>query len=121
MFFKNRCVLVLRTKVAPALEGLKGKCTIRMIMVQNELIHVPFQIRPPPNLSPRAVRYYLAEIPNFPSSCPSLVYLADMYGIYKLNVPLLIKKTSFEVKHCKLETVLISRSAEAAKLRKSYI
>ena len=30
--------------------SLKGKCTIRMIWFQNELIHVTFQIRPPPNL-----------------------------------------------------------------------
>ena len=28
-----------------------------------------------------ASRYFLAGTPNFPSSCPSLVYLADMYGI----------------------------------------
>ena len=48
-------------------------------------------------------------------------YLADMYGIYKSNVPLLIKKTSFEVKHCKTETVFISRSSQAAKLKKTYI
>ena len=45
-----------------------------------------------------------------PSSFPSLVYLADMYGINKSNEPLLIKKTSFEVKHCKIETVFILRS-----------
>ena len=25
--------------------------------------------------------------PNFPTSCPSLVYLADLHGIYKSNVP----------------------------------
>ena len=57
-----------------------------------------------------------------PFSCPSLVYLADMYGIYKSYVPLLIKKTSFEVKkNCKIETVFISRSAQAAKLKKTYI
>ena len=54
-------------------------------------------------------------------SCPSLVYLADMYGIYKSYAPLLIKKTSFEVKHCKIETVFISRSAQAGKLKKTYI
>ena len=57
----------------------------------------------------------------FPSSCSSLVYLADMHGIYKSNVPLLTKKTSFQVKPCKIETVLISRSAQAAKLKKTYI
>ena len=34
---------------------------------------------------------------------------------------ILIKKTSFEVKHCKIETVFISRSAQAAKLKKTYI
>ena len=34
----------------------------------------------------------------------------------KSNVPLLIKKTSFEVKHCKVETVFISRSVQAAKI-----
>ena len=33
-----------------------------------------------------------------PFSCPSLVYLTDMHGIYESYVPLLIKKTSFEVK-----------------------
>ena len=44
-----------------------------------------------------------------------------MYGIYKSYVALLIKKTSLEVKHCKIETVIISRSAQAAKLRKTYI
>ena len=37
----------------------------------------------------------------------------------KSNVPLLIKKTSFEVKHCKIETVIISRSAQAAKLKEN--
>ena len=42
-----------------------------------------------------------------------------MYGIYKSNEPLLIKKTSFEVKHCKI--VFISRSAQAGKLKKTYI
>ena len=56
-----------------------------------------------------------------PSSCPSLVYLADMYGILKSNAPLLIKKKLIEVKHCKIETVIISRSAQAAKLKKTYI
>ena len=30
---------------------VKGKCTIRLIKIQNDLIHVTFQIRPPPNLS----------------------------------------------------------------------
>ena len=68
-----------------------------------------------------AVRYYLADTQDFPSSCPSLVYLAYMYGVYKSNVPLLIKKTSFEVKHCKIETVFIPRSVQAAKIKKSYI
>ena len=63
--------------------------------------------------------YYLAGTPNLPSSCPSLVYLADMYGIYKSYVPLLIEKTSFEVKHCKIETVIISMSAHAATLKKT--
>ena len=53
----------------------------------------------------RAVRYSLAGTPNLPFSCPSLVHYADMYGIYKSNEPLLIKKTSFEVKHCKIKTV----------------
>ena len=67
-----------------------------------------------------AVRHYLAGTPNLPSSCPSLVYLADMYGIYKSYVPLLIKETSFEVKHCKIETAIISRAAQAAKLKKTY-
>ena len=37
------------------------------------------------------------------------------------NVPLLIKKTSFEVKPCKMETVFILRWAQAAKLKKTYI
>ena len=69
----------------------------------------------------RAVRYSLARTPNLPFSCPSLVYLADMYGIYKSNEPLLIKKTSFEVKHCKIETVFISRSAQAGKFKKTHI
>ena len=47
--------------------------------------------------------------------------VTDMYGIYKSNEPLLIKKTSFEVKNCKIETVFISRSAQAGKLKKPYI
>ena len=47
--------------------------------------------------------------------------LADMYGIYKSNEPLLIKKTSFEVKHCKIETVFILKSAQADRLKKTYI
>ena len=45
---------------------------------------------------------------------PSLVYIADMHGIYKSKYPLLIKKTSFEVKHCEIETVVLSMSAQAA-------
>ena len=64
---------------------------------------------------------YLAGTLNFPCSCPSLVYLADIHGNYKSNVPLLNKKNSFEVKHCKIEIVLILRSAQAAKLKKSYV
>ena len=67
-----------------------------------------------------AVRYYLGGTQNFPTSCPSLVYIADMHGIYKSKYPLLIKKTSFEVKYCKIETVVLSRSAQAAKLKKTY-
>ena len=65
--------------------------------------------------------YVKFSTPNLSSSCPSLVYLADMYGIYKSNEPLLIKDSSFEVKHCKIETVFISRSAQAGKLKKTYI
>ena len=65
------------------------------------------------------MRYSLAGTPNLPFSCPSLVYFADMYGIYKSNEPSLIKKTSFEVKHCKIETVLILRSAKAGKLKET--
>ena len=38
-----------------------------------------------------------------------------------INEPLLIKKTSFEVKHCKIETVFILRSAQAGKLKKTYV
>ena len=34
-----------------------------------------------------AVRYYLAGTSNFPSSCPSLVYITDVHCIYKSNVP----------------------------------
>ena len=45
-----------------------------------------------------------------------------MYGSYKSYVPLLTKKTSFEVKkNCKIETVFITKSAQAAKLKKTYI
>ena len=50
-----------------------------------------------------AVRQYLEGTPNFLTSCPSLVYFAHMHGIYKPNVPVLIKKTSFEVRHCKID------------------
>ena len=77
------------------------------------------RLKLPPKLC--AVRYYLAGTPTFPSSCPSLVYLADMYGIYKSNGPLLIKKTSFDVGHCKIETVFISRSVQAAEIKKVYL
>ena len=63
---------------------------------------------------------YLAGTQNFPTCCPSLVYIADMHGIYKSKYPILIKKTSLEVKHCKIETVVLSRSAQAAKLKKTY-
>ena len=67
-------------------------------------------------------KHYLAGTPNSPSSCPSLVYLVtDMYGIYKSYVLLLIKKPSFEVKHCKIETVDISRSAQAAVKENLYL
>ena len=41
------------------------------------------------------IRYYFAGTPNLPSSCPSLVFLAVMHGIYKSNAPLLIKKTFY--------------------------
>ena len=34
---------------------------------------------------------------------------------------LLIKKMSVEVKHCRIETVVLSRSAQAAKLKKFMI
>ena len=44
-----------------------------------------------------------------------------MYDIYKSNEPLLIKKTSFEVKHCKIETVFLLKSAQGGKLKKTYI
>ena len=44
-----------------------------------------------------------------------------MYGIYKLNEPLLTKKTSFEVKHCKIETVFLLSSAQEDKSKKTYI
>ena len=43
-----------------------------------------------------------------------------MHGIYKPKYPLLIKKTSFEVKHCKIETEVLSRSTQAHKLKKTY-
>ena len=66
------------------------------------------------------VRYYLAGTPNFPTSCPGLVYMADMHGVYKSKYPLLIKKMSFEVKHFKIETVVLSRSAQAPYLKKTY-
>ena len=36
---------------------------------------------------PGAVRYYLAGTPNSPPGCISLVYIADVNCIYKLNVP----------------------------------
>ena len=32
-----------------------------------------------------------------------------------------LNKNSFEVKHCKTETVFILRSAQAGKLKKTYI
>ena len=69
-----------------------------------------------------AVRYYLAETPNFPTSCPSLVYIADMHGTYKspLLLPLLFKKTSSEVKHGNIESVVLYRSAQASKSEKTY-
>ena len=66
------------------------------------------------------VRYYLAGTLNFPTGCPSLVYVADMHGVYKSKYLLLTKKTSFEVKHCKIETVVLYRSAQAPKLKKTY-
>ena len=51
----------------------------------------------------------------------SLVYIADTHCVYKLKYPLLIKKTSFEVNHCEIiEIVVLSRSAQAPKLKKAY-
>ena len=38
----------------------------------------------------------------------------------QLKYPLLIKKTSFEVKQCKIETVVLSRLAQAPKSKKTY-
>ena len=32
-------------------------------------------------------RNYLAETPNVPPGCHSLVFLAAMYSVYKSNVP----------------------------------
>ena len=43
-----------------------------------------------------------------------------VHGTYKSKYPLLIKKTSFEVKHCKIETVVLDRSAQAPKLKRTY-
>ena len=60
---------------------------------------------------------YLAVTPTFPSSCPSLVYVADVHCIYKSNYPLFNKEMSFEGKHCKIKTVVLSRSAQAVKLK----
>ena len=34
-----------------------------------------------------AVMYYLAGTPNLPTSCPSLVYIADIHGVYKSKYP----------------------------------
>ena len=64
----------------------------------------------------------LQELQNF-QQVPLAYYIQpDMNGIYKLiNVPVLIKKTSFDVKHCKVETVFILRSAQAPKLKSIYI
>ena len=42
-------------------------------------------------------------------------------GSINQTYALLIKKTSFEVKHCKTETVVLSRSAQAAESKKTYI
>ena len=44
-----------------------------------------------------------------------------MHDISKSKYPSLIKKTSFEVKHCKKETVVLSRSAQAAKLKEIIV
>ena len=82
-------------------------------------VHLLSEVKFPPKS--HAVRYSLAGTPNLPFSCPSLEYLADIYGIYKSNESVLFKKTSFEVKHCTIETVLILRSAQAGKLKKTYI
>ena len=57
---------------------------------------------------------------NFPTSCPSLVYKADMHGTYESKYPLLIEKTSFEVKHCKIESVVLCRLSQAPKLKKTH-
>ena len=66
-----------------------------------------------------AGRCYLAGTPNLPTSCPSLVYIADIHGIHKSKYPLFTKKTSFEVNHCKIETVVLSRSA-VGKLKETF-
>ena len=50
-----------------------------------------------------------------------MVFINQMNHLNQINHFLLIKKTSFEVKHCKIETVFISRSAQAGKLKKTYI
>ena len=63
--------------------------------------------------------YYLAGTQSFPTGYPSPVYIADIHGVYESKYPLLIKKTSFEVKHSKIETVVLSRSAQAHKLKKT--
>ena len=38
-----------------------------------------------------------------------------------IHILLLIKKTSFGVKHCKIENVFLLRSAQAGKLKKTYM
>ena len=51
------------------------------------------------------------------SSCPSIFSRHALY----LQIKLMIKKMSFEVKHCELETVVLFRSAQAAMLKKTYL
>ena len=88
---------------------LESKLTYMCVLLS--LIFV--DLRPQVEFLPKssAMRYYLAGTQYFQQTC--IVFTNPMY-------PFLIKKMSFDVKHCKVETVVQSRSAQAAKLKKTY-
>ena len=81
--FKGRatCWKILSScKIVPYSTRFWWKFLPKKVGHNGYLVDLLLQVEFLPRL--RAVRYYLAGTLNFPTSSPSLVYIADMHGIY---------------------------------------